>query len=180
MLQLLLFIWTFTNSSFAEPTTATEPETTVLSSVEGSSSVPLAKDARGVGLGASLGEPTGVAFAWRPNGPSTIAGVAGWSINRRHIHVHTDYQFTVYRLKLDPQMDFLLEFFVGLGGTVDLGNGGGNRPSLGARIPSGVYLTFGDTPVDVFLELVPVMGLIPDTVLYFDGALGFRVWLDPR
>ena len=133
MLQLLLFIWTFTNSSFAEPTTATEPETTVLSSVEGSSSVPLAKDARGVGLGASLGEPTGVAFAWRPNGPSTIAGVAGWSINRRHIHVHTDYQFTVYRLKLDPQMDFSFGIFRRSGRNSRSGKWWWESSSLGAR-----------------------------------------------
>ena len=180
VLHLSFVLCAFINNSVAESESLTETEPATLSSVEGTAPLPLATGARGWGLGASVGEPTGVAFAWRPTDSSTIAGVAGWSINRRHIHVHTDYLFTLYRLKLDPQVDFLMEFFLGLGGSVDLGHGGGNRPSLGARIPSGVYLTFGDTPVDVFLELVPVMGLIPDTVLYFDGALGFRVWLDPN
>ena len=180
MLQFLLFIWTLVGNGLAEPDSLTETTPANLASVTSSNPLPLATGAQGLGVGTSLGEPTGVALAWRPTDSSTIAGVAGWSINRRHIHLHTDYLFTLYRLKLDPQMDFLLEFFLGLGGSIDLGNGGGNRPSVGARIPSGVYLTFGDTPVDLFLELVPVMGLVPDTVLYFDGALGFRIWLDPR
>jgi hypothetical protein len=140
---------------------------------------PLSSRAQGVGVGLSLGEPTGIAGAIRSNSRSTLAGVVGWSLNKQHLHLHLDYLYTLASLKPDPEVDLQLNFFLGVGGNIDLGNQGGNSPAVGVRIPAGFALTFGDRPVDVFVELVPVMGLVPDTNLYFDGAMGIRLWFKP-
>jgi len=33
---------------------------------------------------------------------------------------------------------------------------------------------FADTPLDIFVEVVPVLDLVPDTDLDFNGAVGIR------
>ena len=174
MFELLLTAQICTGLAVAEP----EFETTTVRELE--TALPFANGAEGLGLGVSLGEPTGIAAALRPSDRSTFAGVLGWSLGHSYVHLHTDYLLTLARLRPDPSVDLQLEFFLGAGGSVDLGDHSRSSPSVGIRIPAGVDLTFGEAPVDVFVELVPVMGLIPETQLGFDGALGVRAWFEPR
>jgi hypothetical protein len=172
--ELLLTAQIFTGLAMAEP----EFETNSVREVQ--TSLPFADGSKGFGLGVSIGEPTGIAVALRPSARSTFAGVLGWSLSHSYIHIHSDYLLTLARLRPDPGMDLQLEFFIGAGASIDLGDRHKSSPSIGIRFPAGIDLTFGEAPVDVFIELVPVMGLIPETQIGFDGALGIRAWFEPR
>jgi hypothetical protein len=138
----------------------------------------LASSARGWGVGIAAGEPSGVAIALRPNDRSTFAGVIGWSLSASRLHVHTDYQITIARVQPDPALDVMLDFFVGAGASLDLGEWAGNTPTVAVRIPLGVSMNFGEKPLDLYLELVPLMGLVPDTRTDLEGGVGLRVWFD--
>ncbi|MFO7949409.1 MAG: hypothetical protein R6U36_03470, partial [Candidatus Fermentibacteraceae bacterium] len=48
---------------------------------------------------------------------------------------------------------------------------------LGVRIPLGAAYLFEEAPVEIFLEVVPVVDLVPDTDLDMDAALGARIYL---
>jgi len=45
---------------------------------------------------------------------------------------------------------------------------------LAVRIPVGIDYLFSDAPVDIFLEVVPMLDLIPKTKFQFNAALGAR------
>ena len=47
---------------------------------------------------------------------------------------------------------------------------------LGVRFPVGIAYLFDGAPVDVFLEVVPTLNLIPDTDVDLDAAIGARYW----
>jgi hypothetical protein len=45
------------------------------------------------------------------------------------------------------------------------------------RIPLGLSWVAAKAPLDVFLELAPVLDLAPGTDLDLDAAIGVRFWL---
>ena len=53
---------------------------------------------------------------------------------------------------------------------------GNNRVDLGVRFPVGIAYLFDGAPVDIFLEVVPTLNLIPETDVDLDAALGARYW----
>jgi hypothetical protein len=73
--------------------------------------------------------------------------------------------------------DFSLPFYVGLGGTLFVFNNGNNDGiAINARVPIGVALELNAVPLDIFLEVAPQLGLIPDVDVFIDGAVGVRFW----
>jgi len=54
------------------------------------------------------------------------------------------------------------------------GIGFGDDFHLGVRIPVGIEYFFADRKFDVFFELVPVVGLLPDFGFGVSGAIGLR------
>ena len=142
----------------------------------------LADDARGVGVGVILGEPTGFTLAWRAAGPSTIDAALAWSVPEERFHVHADYLFTVvsFRDPVTPAVKFPI--YVGAGPRLHLGGSSSSSGAsiLGVRIPMGVAVQGTGVPVEGFLERAPVVGLYPSTRADFDAALGVRVYLGSR
>jgi hypothetical protein len=174
MLNLLLTAGWLVGTAQAEDPASPSDNSTVPAELD----LTLASSAQGRGVGIAAGEPSGIALALRPNDRSTFAGVIGWSLSASRLHVHTDYQITIARVQPDPALDVMLDFFVGAGASLDLGEWAGNTPTVAIRIPLGVSMSFGETPLDLYLELVPLMGLVPDTRTDLEGGVGLRVWFD--
>ena len=58
-----------------------------------------------------------------------------------------------------------------------LGHGSNEDDSLfGACFPLGIDWISSSAPVDVFLEIAPVLDLLPGTDLSFNAAIGVRYW----
>jgi hypothetical protein len=132
-----------------------------------------------LGLGVMVGEPSGLsAKSWLDKTHAVDLGLA-WSLSGdTDLQVHADYLIHNFSLLADSGIKGKMPFYYGLGGRLRLREGSGDKgkDKLGVRIPLGVSWSPPDTQLDVFLEVVPVVDLIPDTEAALNGALGVRFW----
>jgi hypothetical protein len=124
------------------------------------------------GLGVIIGEPTGPCFKYWTGAKTAIDGAAAWSFaDNAGMHLHADYLF--HKFDLISVEKGSLPFYFGLGGRIRFAEGNGDD-RIGIRIPVGLDYIFADAPLDIFLEVVPILDLAPDTDLDFNGAVGVR------
>ena len=134
-------------------------------------------DPDGIGVGFGVGEPMGVAVAYRPTQLHTFAAMTGWSFSDSTLHLHADYLLTI--TTIEPNESAIsLGVYGGVGPTINLGRGG-EQAGFGVRIPVGMSVAF-EKPVDIFVELAPVIGAVPEMKLYANGTVGVRAWFRPK
>lgn len=131
----------------------------------------------GIGVGIGVGEPMGLAVAYRPSRKHTLAALTGWSLSDKSLHLHVDYLVTVTSVTLE-ESPVTMDVYTGLGPTLNLGRDS-DVPGLGARVPLGISVAF-EQPVDIFVELVPVIGVVPELGLHASGTIGVRGWFRPK
>jgi len=123
---------------------------------------------KGFGLGVIIGEPTGLsAKLWTSNKTAVDAGAAWALINGGFIRFHADALVHSYAIEVEKGN---LPVYFGIGGKVVLSSNLG----VGVRIPFGLAYHFDSAPIDIFLELVPVLELLPATRFGFEGGIGIR------
>lgn len=125
------------------------------------------------GLGVIIGEPTGPCFKYWTSQRTAIDGAVAWSFaNNARMHLHADYLFyhDFGLIKVDKGR---MPLYIGLGGRIRFAEGNADD-RMGIRIPVGLEYLFDTAPVDIFLEIVPILDLAPDTDLDFNGAIGVR------
>jgi hypothetical protein len=127
-----------------------------------------------LGLGIMFGEPTGISFKGWISERSAIDGGLGWSfVNDGSVHIHADYLYHFYNVFNTPR----LPLYLGVGGRIKLKNNEHNTDMrLGVRIPFGISYQFNEVPVDIFLEIAPVLDLNPSTKGSVNGAIGVRYY----
>jgi hypothetical protein len=133
---------------------------------------------RGTGLGIIVGEPTGISLkSWLGKSTAFDAALA-WSFDGNDfIQVHGDYlthNFTLLTVEKGR-----LPFYYGIGGHIKFFNTEGKksddtRTRLGVRIPLGLAYLFEKTTLDIFVEVAPVLNLVPETEFELGAALGIR------
>ena len=125
----------------------------------------------GVGLGLIVGEPTGVSFKYWTGSTTAIDAALAWSfIDGGAFHIHGDYLFHNMRLISVPEG--LLPFYYGIGARIKTAN----NTKLGVRVPLGLAYLFQSAPIDIFLEIVPILDLTPKTDFAINAALGARYY----
>ena len=123
------------------------------------------------GLGLMLGEPTGVNAKYFVDRHNAIDAGFGWSLTDDHdFHLYTDYLYHVYSLIHSESGEAPIYF--GLGARILFRDNKDNK--AGIRIPLGLDYLFGNSPFDVFAEIVPIVDLSPDTDLDVEGVIGAR------
>lgn len=141
-------------------------------------SVSLHSQDKGFGIGIMVGEPSGFSFKkWLNNLNAIDAGV-GWSFTENgSIHLHADYLYHNY--DLIQISDSKIPLYFGIGGRLkfkgDEKSVKGN--SIGVRVPVGLAYEFSRAPFDVFLEIVPIVDISPDTRFTFNSAIGVRYYI---
>lgn len=138
---------------------------------------PAAAHAGDLGLGVILGSPTGLAFKYQAARRSAFAAHAGWSIiDNPGVHVTADYQYLfpmVFETEEGTTVDDLT-LYVAAGGRFRFKKIEATDDTefhLGLRIGGGAEYRldrFG-----IFLEIVPVVDLVPETDFDLEGGLGF-------
>jgi hypothetical protein len=128
----------------------------------------------GFGVGLMFGEPTGLSFKGWISERSAIDGGLGWSFaHDGAMHIHVDYLYHFYNVFDSPR----IPLYLGVGGRIKLQNTEHNSDMrLGIRIPFGIAYQFTEVPLDVFLEIAPVMDLNPKTEGSINGAVGVRLY----
>lgn len=126
------------------------------------------------GLGLMIGEPTGVNFKyWASERNAFDAGLA-WSLGLYDaVHIHGDYLWHNYSVFTDIE-EGELPLYYGIGGRIVFAE---DDAVIGVRVPVGINYIFEDSPLDLFLEVAPVVNLVPDTDLDVNGGLGIRIYL---
>lgn len=138
----------------------------------------------GFGVGIVAGEPTGLSFKKFVNRTNAFQAGVAWSFHRQNrqppftgsergfFYFHLDYLKHIYLTSSGSSMQIPL--YIGVGGYTVMRN---DDPVLGLRIPFGIALHFGNFPMDLFLEVVPTLSLIPGTNFYGGLAAGGRFYL---
>jgi hypothetical protein len=141
----------------------------------------------GFGAGIILGEPTGISVKGWISGDRAIDGAVAWSLRSgSYFSLHADYLF--HNMDLIHLKKGKLPLYYGPGLRLRTWNGDrywdnghwhhytGNRTGLGIRFPVGLDYLPDRAPVDIFLELVPALDLVPGTDFDISGAVGARYW----
>ena len=125
------------------------------------------------GLGIILGEPTGVSAKLWTTGENAFDFAAAWSFQGNgNLLLQADYVWHIFRLI--PVESGRLPFYVGVGGRVIFSN----DANIGVRVPLGLDYLFANAPVDIFVEVVPILDLAPSTDFDFGAGLGARYWFN--
>lgn len=132
-----------------------------------------------LGLGVVLGSPTGLALKYQLAGQSALALHAGWSfIEDPGVHLTGDYQhlFPMVIETAEGASFSDLTPYIAAGGRFRFKEvEDENEFHLGLRIGGGVE--YQVAKFGIFLELIPVVGLIPGTEFDLEGGLGFLFYL---
>lgn len=124
-----------------------------------------------VGLGLMLGEPTGLSFKlWTRPTVAWDAGAAWSFVDGKYLQIHGDFllhNFNLFRVETGR-----MSLFYGLGARMKFAD----DLTFSLRIPVGIAYEFERTPVEIFLEMVPMIDLIPSTGFQMAGAIGFRYY----
>jgi hypothetical protein len=137
---------------------------------------------RGFGLGVIIGEPTGVsAKLWTSHVNAFDFGL-GWSIGGDRIgkykgsydggtrvHFHMDYLWHSFEVIHSSER---FPLYYGIGGRIN--SGAGYDASVALRGVFGIAWLPHNTPIDVFLELVPSLQLTSTTGFGLDAGIGAR------
>jgi hypothetical protein len=121
-------------------------------------------------LGVLLGEPTGISVQVWQSRTNAIDGAVAWSFEGEdNLHIHADYLF--YR-PLEAEYG-VFSFFYGFGARALLAD----DPRFGGRFPIGLHYQFPEERISLFLEVAPIMDLVPATEFTMNGGIGVRVRL---
>jgi hypothetical protein len=137
---------------------------------------------RGFGLGVIIGEPTGISAKFWTSSVNAFDFGLGWSIGGDRIgkdngssdggsraHFHMDYLWHAFEAIHSSER---FPLYYGIGGRIN--TGGGYDASLAVRGVFGIAWLPHNTPIDVFLELVPSLQLTPSTGFGIDAGIGAR------
>jgi hypothetical protein len=119
----------------------------------------------------------GLAAAFRPHPDHTTVAMMGWSFSQWGFHLHTGNLITLKEIRPTESV-IAFSFYTGVGPTIDLRSKVAGS-SFVVRVPEGVSVAF-DKPIDIFVELTPVLGAFPDVTLYDAGTVGMRAWFQPK
>ena len=135
----------------------------------------------GFGLGTVLGAPTGFsAKLWTSKinafdfglglglGSDRIKYKGDYNEEGR-VHFHMDYLWHSFNAISSTEK---FPLYYGIGGRYN--SGGGYDNSFGIRGVFGIAWFPHNTPIDVFLELVPVFQITPESGFGIDAGLGIR------
>jgi hypothetical protein len=127
---------------------------------------------RGVGVGIMIGSPTGLnGKLWMTQKNAVDLGLAWDFTDDGYFHIHGDY---LWHFPNVFQSNQRLVLYTGIGARF----GFSEKTRVGVRIPFGIEWWPRNTPLDVFLELVPVLDLAPKSKFAFNGGVGVRFFFD--
>jgi len=127
----------------------------------------------GFGLGVIVGDPTGLSVKHWISPRTAIDGALGWSFGKSNwVQLHGDY--LIHNYDIVNVIKGKLPVFYGLGARLVFSSS--NR--VGIRGVVGLDYLFANDPLDIFLELVPILDLAPDIEFDFNAGIGIRYYFN--
>lgn len=126
-----------------------------------------------IGAGVIVGEPTGPTAKFWLTDTLAIDGTLGWSL-RDDDNVYLNADILWHNYDLIPVSRGKTAVYYGVGPSIEFRHDEDNR--FGVRAPVGVSYTFDDKPLDVFLEVAPILDVAPELRGDFNVGIGVRYW----
>jgi len=122
-----------------------------------------------IGLGIILGEPTGFSGKYWTGKTTAFDAGAAWSfVGDDFFQIHGDFIFHNFNLfQVDKGK---MALYYGFGGRVQFAD----QTIVSGRVPIGISYQFEKTAIELFLEVVPMLDIIPATQADIGGGIGFR------
>ena len=122
------------------------------------------------GIGVVAGEPTGLSFKQWLSGGNAVDGALAWSFDEPSaFNMHMDY---LYHMVAAGDLRIPgWKFYLGIGGSLKLEE---DDTHLGLRVPLGVNYLFKTSPFDFFVEIAPILDLVPGTEIRMNFGVGIR------
>ena len=136
-------------------------------------STPAHAQYRSLGIGGMFGSPTGISLKqWFSRKTAYDAGVA-WSLSKDPgVHLHGD--FLIHRSDFDGMEEGRSYVYYGVGGRIKAAQ---DDPRAGVRIPIGFTFINPEEPIDTFIEIVPILDILPRTRFAMNVSVGGRFYL---
>jgi hypothetical protein len=132
-------------------------------------------DNKYAGVGFIVGEPTGLSAKFFLNNEHALQFGLAWSLDgANELHLQGDYIWHRYGL-IDLKNGDEMPLYFGVGGRFIFSEGD-KDDIFGIRFPVGLDYLFTNYPFDIFVEIVPILDLTPDSDFDLEGALGARFW----
>ncbi len=132
-----------------------------------------------LGVGIILDEPTGITVHRWLDGDTSIDAAFAWSTSGRDtFHFHADYLLHRHDLVRIPELSGRFSAYYGVGGKIKFNDDDTKNSDdvIGVRIPIGINYLFAELPIDLFVEVVPLLVLSPDSDVQLKAALGARYY----
>jgi len=134
------------------------------------------------GLGLMIGAPTALSGKYFYADSKAFdfgLGAVRYYRGRDGLHLHADHLW--HPVSLASTQAFELPLYLGVGIRIfDFDDGNRHADAIGVRVPFGLAFDFNETPLDIFIEVVPVFDFLVDygDTFGFDvnGAIGIRYW----
>jgi len=126
-------------------------------------------DVEAIGVGTDFVEAIDAAVAWSFSGYDSF-------------QIHADYLFHNFTWTRDTDIKDVFPLYYGIGVRIKLGTTDNGRLSrrtdarVGIRIPGGLSYWLEEAPIEFFVEIVPLLDLVPATDLDLNGAVGARYY----
>ena len=139
--------------------------------------VSFAESNHNFGVGIILGEPTVFTLKfWRKQTVAFDAGAAWSFIGGKYFQIHGDlllHNFNLFKVETGR-----MSLYYGIGARLKFGENDLSEAEtvVSLRVPIGLAYEFERTPVELFIEVVPMLDLIPATEVGMAGAIGFRYY----
>jgi len=135
---------------------------------------PTASYAGKLGVGVIVGEPTGASLKYWLNDTFALDGAIGWSSHDdTDLYLHGDVLW--HNFDLIPVSQGRLPVYFGVGGLARFRDNHQDN-QVGIRLPVGFSYMFEIAPVDVFVEVAPVIDIAPGVRGDITGGVGIRYW----
>jgi len=133
----------------------------------------------GVGFGAVINGPTGISYKAWIDQRVAIGGALTFQFGDGTNSFYTQADVQVHSKNLfsssNPMPASLNLYY---GGGVGLGFYDNRDDTVDLRAVLGTTYSFEDAPMDLFFELAPSLRVVNSTGFFFNGALGFRYFIN--
>jgi hypothetical protein len=146
----------------------------LLAAAAGMSQAQTGRTGGNLGIGIIFGEPTGVSFKYWTGRTIAFDAAAAWSFaDGSSFQIHGDILFHSFDLFRVEQGRMAL--YYGFGGRFKTKDNNGDA-RLSFRVPIGISYEFQRAPVELFVEIAPMLDLTPKTQGAIGGGIGFRYY----
>lgn len=123
------------------------------------------------GGGIYIGNPTGVKFKANLNSSNALSSLIAWDIPGDMVYASVDYAYNFYYSIKDDEGRAVLPIFLYTGPGVRI-KSNNNNTNVGIKFTGGAGMRFKDIPIELFLEISPILDIVPATDLDLNAGIG--------